>query len=151
MNSRFIAACNEECLFLRAILYCHGCLTLFCRSRFTLCCKFLSEFVCPLGCGRHPVTQSYRTVQVSIVRISELEIGVVTHPPPPGLPLWAAWSRLLLVPPPSIVPRVLLGCHTSVWRVGGSLLSLLRVHCGTKGLALCGVLLPSTPLWNVFA
>ena len=29
--------------------------------------------------------------------------------------------------------------------------SLLRFHCGTKGLALCGVLLPSTPLWNVLA
>ena len=53
--------------------------------------------------------------------------------------------------PPSIVPRVLLGCHAFVWRVGGSLLSLLRFHCGTKGIALCGVLLPSTPLWNVFA
>ena len=53
--------------------------------------------------------------------------------------------------PPSIVPPVLLGCHAIVWRAGGSLLSLLRFHCGTKGLALCGVLLPSTPLWNVFA
>ena len=49
------------------------------------------------------------------------------------------------------MPRVLLGCHAFVWRVGGSLLSLLRFHCGTKGIALCGVLLPSTPLWNVFA
>ena len=49
------------------------------------------------------------------------------------------------------MPRVLLGCHAIVWRVGGSLLSLLRFHCGTKGLALCGVLLPSTPLWYVFA
>ena len=49
------------------------------------------------------------------------------------------------------MPRVLLGCHAIVWRVGGSLLSLLRFHCGTKGLALCGVSLPSTPLWNVFA
>ena len=49
------------------------------------------------------------------------------------------------------MPRVLLRCHAVVWRVGGSLLSLLRFHCGTKGLALCGVLLPSTPLWNVCA
>ena len=79
----------------------------------------------------------------------ELETVVESHPPPPGLPLWAAWSRLLLVPPSK--PRVLLGCHAIVWRVGGSLLSLLRSHCGTKGLALCGVLLPSTPLWYVFA
>ena len=31
------------------------------------------------------------------------------------------------------------------------MLSLLRFHCGTKGLALCGVLLPSTPLWYVLA
>ena len=31
------------------------------------------------------------------------------------------------------------------------MLSFLRFHCGTKGFALCGVLLPSTPLWNVFA
>ena len=61
--------------------------------------QFSFEFVCPLGCGRHPITQSYRTVLVSIVRISELEMVVVTHPPSPGLPLWAAWSRLLLVPP----------------------------------------------------
>ena len=49
------------------------------------------------------------------------------------------------------MPRVLLGCHAVAWRVAGSLLSLLRFHCGTKGLALCGVLLPSTPLWNVVA
>ena len=49
------------------------------------------------------------------------------------------------------MPRVLLGCHAFAWCVGCSLLSLLRVHCGTKGLALCGVLLPSTPLWSVLA
>ena len=49
------------------------------------------------------------------------------------------------------MPRVLLGCHALAWRAGGSLLSFLRFHCGTKGLALCGVLLPSTPLWNVVA
>ena len=49
------------------------------------------------------------------------------------------------------MPRVLLGCHALAWRAGGSLLSSLRFHCGTKGLALCGVLLPSTPLWNVVA
>ena len=49
------------------------------------------------------------------------------------------------------MPRVLLGCHDVVWSVSGSLSSFLRLHCGTKGFALCGVLLPSTPLWSVLA
>ena len=53
------------------------------------------------------------------------------------------------MPPPSIVPRVLLGCHDIEWGVSGSLFTSLRFHGGTKGFALCGVLLPSTPLWSV--
>ena len=49
------------------------------------------------------------------------------------------------------MPRVLLGCHDIEWGVSGSLFTSLRFHCGTKGFALCGVLLPSTPLWSVLA
>ena len=51
--------------------------------------------------------------------------------------------------PPSISASCAawLPCN-SAWSVGCTLFSLLRVHCGIKGLALCGVLLPSTPLWN---
>ena len=74
-----------------------------------------------------------------------------SNPPPLGLLLWAAWSRLILVPPPSIVPRVLLGCHDTEWSVSGSLLTSLRFHGGTKGSALCGVFLPSTPPWRDLA
>ena len=54
--------------------------------------------------------------------------------------------------PPSISASCAawLPCN-SAWSVGCTLFSLLRVHCGIKGLALCGVLLPSTPLWNGLA
>ena len=76
---------------------------------------------------------------------------VVTHPPPSdystGLPGPGCYWCL----PPSIVPRVLLGCHDIEWGVSGSLFTSLRFHGGTKGFALCGVLLPSTPLWSVLA
>ena len=76
---------------------------------------------------------------------------VVTHPPPSdystGLPGPGCYWCL----PPSIVPRVLLGCHDIEWGVSGSLFPSLRFHGGTKGFALCGVLLPSTPLWSVLA
>ena len=51
--------------------------------------------------------------------------------------------------PPSISApcAAWLPCN-SAWSVGCTLLSLLRIHCGIKGFALCGVLSPSTPLWN---
>ena len=49
------------------------------------------------------------------------------------------------------MPRVLLGCHDTVWSVSGSLLTSLRFHGGTKGSALCGVFLPSTPPWRDLA
>ena len=54
--------------------------------------------------------------------------------------------------PPSICASCAasLPCN-SAWSAGSTLLSLLRVHCGTKGLALCGVSSPSTPLWNGLA
>ena len=42
-------------------------------------------------------------------------------------------------------------CHDIEWGVSGSLFTSLRFHGGTKGFALCGVLLPSTPLWSVLA
>ena len=75
---------------------------------------------------------------------------VETHP----LPLWTTPLGCLVqvVTGASLqvfVPRLQLGCHAFAWSVGCTLLSLLRLHCGTKGIALCGVLLPSTPLWNV--
>ena len=55
-------------------------------------------------------------------------------------------------PPPSICASCAawLPCN-SARSAGRTLLSLLRFHCGTKGLALCGVSSPSTPLWNDFA
>ena len=49
------------------------------------------------------------------------------------------------------MPRVLLGCHDTEWSVSGSLLTSLRFHGGTKGSALCGVFLPSTPPWRNLA
>ena len=49
------------------------------------------------------------------------------------------------------MPRVLLGCHDTEWSVSGSLLTSLRFHGGTKGSALCGVFLPSTPPWHNLA
>ena len=54
--------------------------------------------------------------------------------------------------PPSICASCAawLPCN-SAGSVCGALLSLLRFHCGTKGLALCGVSSPSTPPWNDFA
>ena len=54
--------------------------------------------------------------------------------------------------PPSICASCAawLPCN-SAWIVGGALSLLLRVHCGIKGIALCGVVLPSPPLWNVLA
>ena len=54
--------------------------------------------------------------------------------------------------PPSICASCAawLPCN-SAWIVGGALSSLLRVHCGIKGMALCGVVLPFPPLWNGLA
>ena len=46
---------------------------------------------------------------------------------------------------------MLLGCHDIEWSVSGSLFTSLRFHCGTKGSALCGVFLPSTPPWSDLA
>ena len=48
------------------------------------------------------------------------------------------------------MPCVRLGCPAILLGLF-ALSSLLRVHCGIKGIALCGVVLPSPPLWNGLA
>ena len=58
-------------------------------------------------------------------------LGLSTGLPSPGY-YWCL--------PPSIVPRVLLGCHDIEWGVRSSLFTSLRFHCGTKGFC---------PVWGV--
>ena len=83
---------------------------------------------------------------------STSEIVVKSHPLPLGTtPLGCVVEVVTGASLQVSVPRVRLGCPAIAWIVGGALSSLLRVHCGIKGIALCGVVLPSPPLWNGLA
>ena len=76
-------------------------------------------------------TLSPRPCTCCIIR--PLELGLKSNNPPPfGLLHRAAWSRFYWCLPPSIVPRVLLGCHDIEWSVSGSLLTPLRVMVAPK-------------------
>ena len=65
------------------------------------------------------------------------KLDPVAGPPPRpiGLPLWAAWSRLLLVPPSKYLCLVCgLVALQSARIVACALSPLLRAHCGIKGI-----------------
>ena len=71
--------------------------------------------------------------------------SVPSHPL--GLPLWAAWSRFLLVPPSKYrCPVCGLVALLSAWCVVCALLLLFVLTVASKAFALCGVERPSTPL-----
>ena len=66
---------------------------------------------------------------------------------PFGLLLWAAWSRLSLVPPSKYRCPVcgLVALH-SAWHVACALLLFFVFTVASKAVALCGVARPSTTL-----
>ena len=93
------------------------------------------------------MTRRYQTIWSA--RVAKCQMVAVSPPTSPWTtPLGCLVQVVTGASLQVLVPRVLLGCHAFAWCVGGSLQSLLRFHCGTKGTALCGVLTPSTPLWH---
>ena len=97
-------------------------------------------------CGNPNPPFSGITVQLSY-GVAHLRLRLRPTLLPYGQLLWAAWSRLLLVPPSKY--QCLVCVLVALQFLPGVLVVLFRffVSSGIKG-SLCGVFSPSTPLWD---